>query len=119
MTQSDHNTTDLHHTVYDAIDALSIKKGSREHVFGVFLQMRLDKLHRSTQEFAAEVDLPQGVIDLLVAGQIPSWFISDAAIARIAQGVREDIHVLNAFLGRPTPTLPLSADEIAEILADE
>jgi transcriptional regulator with XRE-family HTH domain len=116
MVQNKRRGIDLHQLVNDAIEQLSEKQPAGGQLLGTFLQMKLDKLGWSEQQFAEKLGMPAEGVHALLTGKIPDWFISDAAITRIADLLQEDLIVLNALIGRVTPAIPLSADEIAEML---
>lgn len=81
---------------------------SRAHLLGAFLQMRLDKLGRTREQFARMLDLDPELADGLLDGLLPLSELDDALLAEIARAVRHDVASLRILAGRTPRPAPAS-----------
>lgn len=68
-----------------------------------FLRARLEVMGTTPQEFARTLLMPPEVADLLLAGSIPEWMLSDEALHRISRVVDCEVNVLRIMLKRAAP----------------
>lgn len=79
-------------------------------LFGEFLHARLQLRGHTSRDFAEALTLPIEVAELLLAGQMPAWLMSDEALQRIAQTVDCDVNALRILLKRAAPPSQANAD---------
>jgi hypothetical protein len=79
-------------------------------LMGEFLRTRLEMQGRSAHDFAGALMLPTEMAELMLAGQVPDWLMSDEALTRIARVVDCDVNALRILLRRAAPPSQATAD---------
>jgi len=69
-------------------------------VLGHWIQARMEKLRLHPIDLARSLHLKPEVIDLLLAGDLPGWMLSDSLIQRLAQAVHAEPNLLRIMLRR-------------------
>lgn len=77
-------------------------------LMGNFLAVRLEQQRHDVQDLAEALNVTTTVIELLLAGEIPNWMLSDETLIRLANATGGEANLLRIMLRREIDTTNLN-----------
>jgi plasmid maintenance system antidote protein VapI len=93
-----------HRAVQNAQD----KTGKHTRFLGQFIEVRLQNQRRDAYDLAQTLNVSVQVIELLLAGEIPGWMLSDETLVRLAHATGCEVNLLRIILKREIDTTNLN-----------